>query len=550
MFTYLIQSSTCLIIFYIIFHMCLKHETFFRYNRVYLLVSMIFALILPLLGKMIELTADEPVVRWNYFADDIGFAVKDYTRQDIITDYISIGMWSIYLTGVSLILARLFYGIFKIYGYATSGTYEYKNDLRIVTTDKVHLPFSFFNTIYISRHIPLSDHIQTIFEHEKIHIRQWHTLDVLFSEVVHAFFWFNPVCIFYKRALRQSHEYLADAYVSNNSSVSSYASLLLSKSQTGVELALANHFFHSQIKKRITMMYTKNSNKKAIWKYALLLPVLFLFLILFSSAKMHLTNTVEGKGMAADTITPPPAPPSTPSPYKSKFPGNVKAITTENNKVKVELKNGKFEKYDLNKDKDKKAYQARYGDLPAPPPPPPLPTAPMPDRIAPAPHTPPVPPIPPAPPIAPIPSIDKINPPDAPSPPPTPVFKLVDEMPRFPGCEHMSDMNARKECAGQKMLEYVYTNVKYPAEAREKGIEGNCIVQFIIDKNGYINDLKIIRDIGGGCGDEVKRVLTTMNSMSERWIPGKDKGQNVNVLYTLPVKFSLGNQGDINEIKK
>ncbi|MBK8056107.1 MAG: hypothetical protein IPK35_23255 [Saprospiraceae bacterium] len=134
--------------------------------------------------------------------------------------------------------------------------------------------------------MPLSDHVQTILDHEKIHIRHWHTVDVLFAEIVQAFYWFNPVMIFYKRALRQAHEYLADDIICRDKSVSSYTDLLLSKSQSGMEMALANQFFSSQIKKRIHMMTKNKTDRHAAWKYALVMPLLLGLVVVFASPEI------------------------------------------------------------------------------------------------------------------------------------------------------------------------------------------------------------------------------------------------------------------------
>lgn len=110
------------------------------------------------------------------------------------------------------------------------------------------------------------------------------------------------------------------------------------------------------------------------------------------------------------------------------------------------------------------------------------------------------------------------------------LFKVVEEMPRFPGCE---DNN--KNCADKKMLEFIYQNLRYPALARENGVEGTVVVSFIVEKNGKITEPKIVREIGGGCGDEVMRVVNLMPT----WIPGKQRGEVVRVQYNLPVRFKL-----------
>lgn len=134
-------------------------------------------------------------------------------------------------------------------------------------------------------------------------------------------------------------------------------------------------------------------------------------------------------------------------------------------------------------------------------------------------------------------------PPPPPPPPPAPVeeeiFKVVEQMPRFPGCEDKKTDKDKDECAKTKMLEYIYKNLKYPAIARENGVEGQVVLQFVVDKDGSIADTKVVRDIGAGCGAEAEKVVNGMNNMGQKWIPGKQRGRPVRVLYTLPVKFKL-----------
>lgn len=119
------------------------------------------------------------------------------------------------------------------------------------------------------------------------------------------------------------------------------------------------------------------------------------------------------------------------------------------------------------------------------------------------------------------------------------VFVIVEEMPRFPGCEEETDKELRKECAFKKLQYYILGELKYPSEARKKGIEGKVMAQFVVGKNGEIYDIEIVKDIGHGCGAEVIRVLRSMNDMPEQWIPGKQRGKKVNVRYTIPVQFSV-----------
>lgn len=118
------------------------------------------------------------------------------------------------------------------------------------------------------------------------------------------------------------------------------------------------------------------------------------------------------------------------------------------------------------------------------------------------------------------------------------IFVVVEEMPRFPGCEDTpGNKYDKKNCAERKMLDYIYANIQYPEQAAEEGIQGTCIVSFIVAKNGTIKNAKVLRDVGGGLGEEALRVVNSMNENGIRWIPGKQRGVAVDVRFNLPVKF-------------
>ena len=146
-------------------------------------------------------------------------------------------------------------------------------------------------------------------------------------------------------------------------------------------------------------------------------------------------------------------------------------------------------------------------------------------------------------------NIADIRPP-APPPPPLPPeptlpdlpLVIAEEMPRFPACETADISKDEKEsCAKKALMSYVYKHVKYPNVARQNGIEGTVVVQFVVDQDGSITAVDVKRDIGGGCGQEVQRLLTDMEGNVGPWVPGRQQGRKVKVLFTLPVKFALHN---------
>jgi beta-lactamase regulating signal transducer with metallopeptidase domain len=105
--------------------------------------------------------------------------------------------------------------------------------------------------------------------HEETHIQQYHSLDVLLSELIKAMCWFNPLAYRYSQAIRDVHEYLADAAVLKTANRKQYGHLLIRQSLSGPSIALVNHFSTSQLKKRIQMMMRKKSQGRAQLRYAL-----------------------------------------------------------------------------------------------------------------------------------------------------------------------------------------------------------------------------------------------------------------------------------------
>ncbi|MBI1227937.1 MAG: TonB family protein [Bacteroidetes bacterium] len=117
-----------------------------------------------------------------------------------------------------------------------------------------------------------------------------------------------------------------------------------------------------------------------------------------------------------------------------------------------------------------------------------------------------------------------------------PWILIAEEMPRFPGCEDMDlSKSERTECATNRLLKFIYENIRYPDIARQNGIEGTVYIKFVVEKDGSISNANIVRDIGGGCGQEAMRVVGKM----PKWQPGKQRGRAVRVQFNLPVKFKL-----------
>ena len=483
--TYLLQVSTCWIVLFAIYMLFLRKETFFSINRYYLLGALILGLTIPFLGSLLpanqtsteiyQVISQVTVVE---FASEIEPSKSIFTWMNL--------MYLIYFLGALMVFSRFIYGLKKIYEIYKNATKTVYNNFTLIESPHHHLPFSFFHFIFISTSVPLNKDIEKILKHEELHANQWHSLDIVIIELLQVFFWFNPILIFYKQEIRHSHEFLADAYVTKDHNRSSYGQLLLRQSTSGLEIALANHFFHSQIKKRITMMYKEKSKRPAMVKYLVAIPVLAAMLFIFSSSQMGEQPQIEKEEMNSNL--------SINKPTANNYDSSEEAIENnlashDTNAKKEALEKGSQELFGLKSSVKNK--QLPQGD---------------------------------------------------------PIFKVVEEMPRFPGCETMDGSAAeKKECAKGKMLEYIYSQLKYPTAAKDAGIEGMCVIRFIVEKDGQISEGTILRNIGGGCGEESLKIVNTM----PKWIPGKQKGQPVNVQYTLPVRFKLeGKQSSAEEKKQ
>lgn len=134
-----------------------------------------------------------------------------------------------------------------------------------------------------------------------------------------------------------------------------------------------------------------------------------------------------------------------------------------------------------------------------------------------------------------------LPPPPPPPPPPYPIicsetYKIVDEMPRFyqEDCEGCSDVAEKNACAQDALFAFLEKNLRYPVE---QCVQGTCIVNFVVEKGGAITDIRVVRDIGAGCGKEAARVVRLMADTSS-WVAGKHRGRAVRVQLNLPVRFS------------
>jgi TonB family protein len=426
----LIQSSLVIAVMFIVYLVFMKKDTFFRTNRFYLLAALLLAAIFPFVDFSFLQAPGRSV--YTIFLDPViitpeGIQASISGHRDLFRI-----LFALYLLGVTIFAARFFYQLHWLYLLVKKFGIVQQQDLRIVFTSRDHSPFSFFSIIFLNTGETDSPESKKIIAHERVHIRQWHSLDLVLLELITILQWFNPFIWLYRRAFKTLHEYLADEGVLHSGvDVKVYSALLFEQS-TGIRVNdLVNNFSKSLLKRRFIMMTKERTSKLARLKLLLVVPlaISLLLAISFNSDVM---------AQEEEKLAPPPPP---------------------------------KEKADIDK------------------------------------------PLPPQ-------KEEKLA--KAPQDQEVPIFTVVEEMPEYPG--------------GMKaMYAYLGENIKYPQEAKNKGISGTVFITYVVEKDGSVSNVKVLRGVKEDLDKEAIRVV----SMMPKWKPGKQKGIPVRVQYNLPIKFSL-----------
>ena len=275
MIDFLIKSTICLFIFLGFYHLVLEREKMHQFNRFYLLGSIIISLVIPFVTfEIIEII---PVTQSTEL--QIIDTIPSSSNETIIEEkinYLPIILWSLYILISSILIIRFARNIWKLISKAISNPkVKYKN-ANLVLVDEKTLPHTFLNFIYINFEDYNNRNIEDeLYTHELVHVNQKHTLDILFIEVLKVIFWFNPLFIFYKKAIQLNHEFLADEeIVKTYNNVPFYQNLLLQKSSNVQTIYLASNLNYLVTKKRLIMMTKSTSQTIAVLKKIAIIPIL------------------------------------------------------------------------------------------------------------------------------------------------------------------------------------------------------------------------------------------------------------------------------------
>ncbi len=278
LFIYLLKSSGLISLFFVSYHILLRKETFFTSNRWFLLSGLATAVVLPLLvyTKVVWVEPVATTIDWSTIP------AAPVIKQKTFMDYVPLILASIYGIGMLVLSIKFLYDCYSLRRLLKGKSMHFQADYRWVDTKENLAPFSFFKTIVYNSALYSPTELENILEHEKVHSDQNHTLDVLIARVFCIVFWFNPFVWFYKKAVLQNLEFIADSEALKNISDKKAYQITLLKITTQENcVAITNHFYQSLIKKRIVMLNQNQSNKRNSWKYFTVLPALVAFMFLF-----------------------------------------------------------------------------------------------------------------------------------------------------------------------------------------------------------------------------------------------------------------------------
>ncbi|WP_296142635.1 M56 family metallopeptidase [uncultured Flavobacterium sp.] len=297
MIAFLIKSSLCLILLLGVYKFFLEKEKISVFNRFYLLGSLIISFAIP----FVKFELQQDFVQHNLLPD----AIQTIQGNTIIinqkSNSFSIILWTFYAIITTLFVIRFGKNIYEFISKIKANPKERFEISTLVLIEEKILPHTFLNYIFINRNDYENRKIEgELFVHELTHVRQKHTLDILFIEILKTIFWFNPILIFYKKAIQLNHEFLADEkVVKSYNNVPFYQNLLLEKASWNSNFYLASNLNFLVTKKRLIMMTKTTSKSRALLKKLSVLPVLAG--LVFISCSQNSTEKMSDEKIVAST---------------------------------------------------------------------------------------------------------------------------------------------------------------------------------------------------------------------------------------------------------
>jgi TonB family protein len=453
---YLWEGSICLALTVGFYKIFFEKLTFFEWNRSMLLILLAASVLIPLFTvDVAPSVAVLPEVLLPVFW--VGGQIEPESMVSSSDSSWQKILFFCYIVGVVFASSKFVWGTLKLWIQLKSATLQVYNGNKLVIHSAFE-PASFLGYIMLPSFDPTDADHQLILQHESVHCTQRHSLDLILVQLLKVFFWFNPFIFMYERLIREVHEFQADRFITRFHSEIAYSKLLLRL----VIKSNSNHLVHSfnqfQTKKRIMMMTQTNTNPIQKARFILALPLIGLFLAVFSCKSSKVTTadfpenlvipmTAESKGDTTNVTI-----------LKEKNGKKVLVLTEIEPNAEKELFNQVMKNKEISS-------AGKDGEE---------------------------------------------------------IFEITEIQPIPAG-------------GMEGWMNYLAESIKYPEEAKKRGIEGTVVMAFIVNLDGTISDIEILRGIGGGCEQEAMRVIQN----APNWTPGQLAGKPVRCRMRLPLQFKL-----------
>ena len=490
-FAYLLKVNVAFVLFYAFYRLFFYKDTFFKLRRAILLAFFGLALFYPLLNIQDWVRQQEPIADVIYMYSAMlpeATAKADAAASVDWYGWLLGSLGFIYWGIVAFLCGRFLVQLSSILWLAHTSERVVIHETPVYALRKAAGPFSFFRMVFLHPESHSDKETDEILTHECTHVSQWHSIDVILSEMMCMACWFNPFVWLLKREVRDNLEYLADnTVIQSGYDSKSYQYHLLGLAHHQSVTTLYNSFNVLHLKNRIMMMNKKRSPGIVRTKYLIFIPLVGILMLLsnieaVARLTVRLANEatvsnamVTATGILVDETGQPLIGASVV--VKG---GKERTITDKKGAFSLEVPANAILRC---------SYQGRESQE--------VLAADMTNNT----H------------LSLSSKSREMN---------EQVFTVVEKMPSFPGGD-------------AELLKYIATNIKYPKESQDNGEQGRVICSFIVGRDGSVNNPEVLRGVTPLLNEEAVRVINTM----PRWNPGMQRGKAVAVKYTVPITFRL-----------
>lgn len=490
-FAYLLKVNVAFVLFYAFYRLFFYKDTFFKLRRAILLAFFGLALFYPLLNIQDWVRQQEPIADVIYMYSAMlpeATAKADAAASVDWYGWLLGSLGFIYWGIVAFLCGRFLVQLSSILWLAHTSERVVIHETPVYALRKAAGPFSFFRMVFLHPESHSDKETDEILTHECTHVSQWHSIDVILSEMMCMACWFNPFVWLLKREVRHNLEYLADnTVIQSGYDSKSYQYYLLGLAHHQSVTTLYNSFNVLHLKNRIMMMNKKRSPGIVRTKYLIFIPLVGILMLLsnieaVARLTVRLANEatvsnamVTATGILVDETGQPLIGASVV--VKG---GKERTITDKKGAFSLEVPANAILRC---------SYQGRESQE--------VLAADMTNNT----H------------LSLSSKSREMN---------EQVFTVVEKMPSFPGGD-------------AELLKYIATNIKYPKESQDNGEQGRVICSFIVGRDGSVNNPEVLRGVTPLLNEEAVRVINTM----PRWNPGMQRGKAVAVKYTVPITFRL-----------